>query len=125
MELGVENQAIGRLTHALRTLEERRSAGLSPPWHVVSFLSALDRRLDPDERRYIAMVFGACREEREELTAALVERLGIERGAVIAALSAHLEGTVAPTTNADVPQSVVDYLEGLRAGVLAKMATIP
>jgi len=124
MQVAMEVHTIGRLVRALRTLEERRNAGEAPPWNVLSFLSALDRVLTDDERRYIAIVFAACREQREELTAALVDRLGVARGAVIAGLRAHLEGTFADTVDGTAHSALGDYLDGLRSGVLAKVAAI-
>lgn len=122
--LADEDHVIGRLTGALRTLEERRSAGLAPPGHVLSYLGALDRTLDEDERCYVATVFAACKTTREELTATLTQRLGVGRGAVIAALRAHLGATLTGAMIAAVSPTVCDYLDHLRANVLTKAAAI-
>ncbi|HSN20435.1 MAG TPA: hypothetical protein VLS49_07145 [Usitatibacter sp.] len=117
-----DERTIARITAALRTLEERRGARLPLPQDITFFLGALDRTLTDEERRYVAIVFGARKELREELTASLVARLGIARGGVIAGIRAHLEATVTCTLNGSVPRAVFDYLGELRQRVLLKAA---
>ena len=119
-----DHRAIARLTAALRTLEERRREGIAPPPHVAFFLGALDRKLTEDERRYVAMVFGACKDQREEMTASLSERLGIGRGGVIAGMRAHLEATATYARDAAVPRAVCEYLDRVRAQVITKAAQL-
>lgn len=113
-------ETIARLTAALRTLEERQRAGLKLPLEVTFFLAALDRTLTDEERGYIGMVFGACKELREEMTVMLQNRLRVSRGGVIAAMRAHLESTFTHTVSGDIPRPVAAYLDRLRMQVLAK-----
>lgn len=120
-----ENQeTIGRLTGALRTLEERQRAGLMPRPEVTFFLAGLDRTLTVEERAYTAMVFGACKEYRDELTNMLEKRLAIGRGGIIAAIRAHLGATFTNMIHEGVPREATAYLHHLRAQVLAKAARL-
>jgi hypothetical protein len=120
-----ENQeTIGRLTGALRTLEECGRAGLIPRPEVTFFLAGLDRTLTVEERVYTAMVFGACKEYRDELTSMLEKRLAIGRGGIIAAIRAHLEATFTNMIHEGVPREATAYLHHLRAQVLAKAARL-
>ena len=116
--------AAARITSALRTLEESRAAGVSVPSHVVFFLGGLDRVLDDDERLYIAMVFGARKEQREEMTLVVVERAGVSRGAAIAAIRVHLESTLMDSAAGTVPRHALKYLADLRASVLSKASRL-
>jgi hypothetical protein len=117
-------ETIDRITAALRTLEERQRAGLRPRPEVTFFLAGLDRTLTVEERAYTAMVFGACKEYRDELTAMLEKRLAIGRGGVIAAIRAHLAATFASGPDQGVPGVALAYLDALRAQVLAKAARL-
>lgn len=117
-------ETIARITGALRTLEERQRAGLRPRPEVTFFLAGLDRTLTVEERAYTAMVFGACKEYRDELTAMLERRLEIGRGGVIAAIRAHLAATFAGGLHDEVPGVALAYLDALRAQVLAKAARL-
>ena len=116
-----EEQTIARLTFALRALEEHRLAGLALPTDVLFYLGALDRRLSSDERRYVAMVFGASKDAREEMTTLLVRKLGVGRGAVIAGIRAHLEGTATKLTGADASLPACKLLDELRTSVLHRL----
>lgn len=117
-------EAIARITAALRTLEERERAGLGPRPETTFFLAGLDRTLTVEERAYTAMVFGACKEHRDELTAMLERRLAIGRGGIIAAIRAHLAATFAGGRREDAPHAALAYLDALRARVLAKAARL-
>lgn len=117
-------ETIARITSALRTLEERQRAGLRPRPEITFFLAGLDRTLTLEERAYTAMVFGACKEYRDELTAMLERRLAIGRGGIIAAIRAHLAATFAGGLHEDVPRAALAYLDTLRAQVLAKAARL-
>lgn len=88
------------------------------------FLAGLDRTLTLEERAYTAMVFGACKEYRDELTAMLERRLAIGRGGIIAAMRAHLAVTFAGGLHEDVPRVALAYLDALREQVLAKAARL-
>lgn len=117
-------ETIARITAALRTLEERERAGLRPRPETTFFLAGLDRTLTVEERAYTAMVFGACKEYRDELTAMLERRLAIGRGGIIAAIRAHLAATFAGGRREDAPSAALAYLDALRAQVLAKAARL-
>jgi hypothetical protein len=117
-------ETIDRITAALRTLEERQRAGLMPRAEITFFLAGLDRTLTVEERAYTAMVFGACKEYRDELTVMLEKRLAIGRGGVIAAIRAHLAATFAGGLDEGVPGVALAYLDALRAQVLAKAARL-
>lgn len=117
-------ETIARITAALRTLEERERAGLRPRPETTFFLAGLDRTLTVEERAYTAMVFGACKEHRDELTAMLERRLAIGRGGIIAAIRAHLAATFAGGRREDAPHAALAYLDALRARVLAKAARL-
>lgn len=117
-------QAVARITSALRTLEESRAAGVNVPSHVVFFLGGLDRVLDADERLYVAMVFGARKEQREEMTRVVVERAGVSRGASIAAIRVHLESTLTDSAAGTIPRHALKFLADLRATVLAKASRL-
>lgn len=115
---------VARITSALRTLEESRAAGTSVPSHVVFFLGGLDRVLDPDERLYVAMVFGARKEQREEMTGVVMERTGVSRGAAIAAIRCHLESTLMDSAAGTIPRHALKYLANLRGDVLEKASRL-
>jgi hypothetical protein len=115
---------VARITSSLRTLEESRAAGVSVPSHVVFFLGALDRVLAGDERVYVAMCFGARKEQREEMTRVVVERAAVSRGAAIAAIRVHLESTLTDSAAGTVPRQALKFLADLRAGVLAKASRL-
>ena len=117
-------ETIARITAALRTLEERQRAGLRPRPDVTFFLAGLHRKLTLEERAYTAMVFGACKEYRDELTAMLQRRLAIGRGGVIAAIRAHLAATFPGGLHEDAPRAAVAYLDALRSQVLAKASRL-
>jgi hypothetical protein len=119
-----ESSAVARIVSALRTLEEARMADARVPSHVVFFLGALDRMLLPSERIYVAMVFGACKQQREDMTTLLMEQTGVERGVAIAGIRNHLESTLTPTHCGTVPPRVLEFLASVRAGVLAKIASL-
>jgi len=115
---------VARITSALRTLEECRAAQASVPAHVVFFLGGLDRVLADDERLYVAMVFGARKEQREEMTRVVVERAGVSRGAAIAAIRVHLESTLTDSMAGNVPRHAIKFLSDLRAAVLSKASRL-
>ena len=115
---------VARITAALRTLEESRGSGVNVPSHVVFFLGGLDRVLGHDERLYVAMVFGARKEQREEMTRVVVGRAGVSRGAAIAAIRVHLESTLMDSAAGTVPRHALRFLADLRAGVLTKASRL-
>ena len=115
---------VARITSALRTLEESRAAGMNVPAHVVFFLGGLDRVLGDDERLYVAMCFGARKEQREEMMRVVVERASVSRGAAIAAIRVHLESTLTESAAGTVPRHALKFLSDLRASVLAKASRL-
>lgn len=115
---------VARITSALRTLEESRTAGLNVPSYVVFFLGGLDRVLGGDERLYVAMVFGSRKVQREEMTRVVAERAGVSRGAAIAAIRVHLASTLTQCSAGSVPRHALKYLADLRANVLEKASQL-
>ena len=116
-----ERRSLASLVAALRVLEEHRGAGRLLPSRIVRFLAELDLRLSDEERWYVGMAFAARKEMRDELTHALVDRMGISRGAVIAGVRAHLQGSAAQEERA---RRASRQLETLRASVLVKVAQV-
>jgi hypothetical protein len=119
-----EERVVGRLVSALRLLEESRTAQTMVPGHVIFILGALDRLLSDAERLYVAMVFAGRKEQREELTVLMVDKLSVSRGVAVAGIRIHLESTFTPTECGTVPRAIFEYLSGLRAGVLSKAASL-